>query len=210
MTQPYVVGISGASGAVYGVRLVQVLSELGYGVSLVISDAARLVIREELGIALGSLNQTHDLEKLFEPPVLERVTLYPNKDLTAPIASGSFPTQGMVIIPCSTGTLGHLASGATANLMHRAAECTLKEGRRLVIVPREAPLSVIHLENLLKLARAGVRVVPASPGFYSGAQTLRDLVDFVVGKVLDVMGVPHALYPRWTGKLSESSKTASS
>ena len=210
MTQPYVVGISGASGALYGVRLVQVLSELGHEVSLVISDAARLVIREELGIALGSLHHTNDLKDLFGPPVLKRVTLYPNKDLTAPIASGSFPTQGMVIIPCSTGTLGHLASGATANLMHRAAECTLKEGRRLVIVPREAPLSVIHLENLLKLARAGVRVVPASPGFYSGAQTIQDLVDFVVGKVLDVMGIPHALYPRWTGRLPESTQTSPS
>lgn len=189
--KPLVVGITGASGAIYGIRFVQVVTELGYDVALVISDAARLVIQEELG---------KSFEDLFETKHLERISLFSYKDLTAPIASGSYPTQGMVLIPCSTGTLGHLASGATVNLIHRAAECTVKEGRRLVIVPREAPLSAIHLENLLKLARLGVRIVPASPAFYSGAQTIQDLVDFVVGKVLDSLEIPHTLYPRWTGK----------
>jgi len=198
--KPYVVGITGASGAIYGIRFVQILAELGYEAAVVLSEAARLVIQEELGVSLRSLTDPQAFETLFEPKQLERISLYSNKDFTAPIASGSYPTQGMVIIPCSMGTLGHIASGAGTNLIHRAADCTLKEGRRLVIVPRETPLSAIHLENLLKLARLGVRVLPASPAFYSGAQNVQDLVDFVIGKVLDSLEIAHAVYPRWTGK----------
>lgn len=189
--RPYIVGVTGASGAIYAVRLVQVLTELEYEVALVISDPARLVIKEEL---------RKSFESFFDPKQLEHITTYASKDLAAPIASGSYPTQGMVIIPCSMGTLGHIASGATVNLIHRAAECVIKESRRLVIVPREMPLSAIHLENLLKLAQLGVRVLPASPGFYSGAQTVQDLVDFVVGRALDSLEIPHATYPRWTGR----------
>ncbi len=197
--KPYVVGITGASGAVYGIRFVQVLAELGYEVALVVSDAARLVIQEELGISLSSPTEKQAFQTFFEPKALERITLYSNRDFTAPIASGSYPTQGMVIIPCSTGTLGHIAGGAVTNLIHRAVECHLKEGRRLVIVPRETPLSAIQLENLLKLARLGVRVLPASPAFYSGAQSIQNLVDFIIGKTLDVLEIQHAVYPRWTG-----------
>ena len=206
IVKPYVVAITGASGAIYGVRFVQVLAELGYEAALVISKPARLVIEEELGISLRSITDKEALKVLFDSNVLERINLYSPEDLAAPVASGSYPTHGMIIIPCSTGTLGHIASGVTANLIHRAAECTLKEGRRLVIVPRETPLSPIHLENLLRLARLGVRVLPASPAFYSGAQTIQDLVDFIVGKVLDSLEIPHAVYPRWTGR-GEKSKT---
>ncbi len=198
--KPYVVGITGASGVIYGIRFVQALTELGQEVALVISKAARLVIQEELGISLRSLVDPEELRAFLEPKGLERVSLYSNDDFTAPIASGSYPTQGMVIIPCSTGTLGSVANGFSQHLIHRAAECTLKEGRRLVIVPRETPLSVIQLENLLKLARAGVRVLPASPAFYSGAEKIQDLVDFVVGKVLDALEIAHGVYPRWVGK----------
>ncbi len=198
--KPYIVGITGASGAIYGIRLVQILTELEYDVALVVSDPARLVIKEELNVSLGNLTQKESFESFFDAKQLERITFYSSKDLAAPIASGSYPTQGMVIIPCSMGTLGHVASGASVNLIHRAAECVLKESRRLVIVPREMPLSAIHLENLLKLARLGVRVLPASPGFYSGVQSVQDLVDFVVGRVLDSLEISHALYPRWTGK----------
>ncbi len=198
--KPYVVGITGASGAVYGIRFVQVLAELGHEVALVVSDAARLVIQEELGVSLTNLTDKNSFSAFFETQTLERITLYSNRDFTAPIASGSYPTQGMVIIPCSSGTLGHLASGAVTHLIHRAAECHLKEGRRLVVVPRETPLSVIQLENLLKLAQAGAKVLPASPAFYSGAEKIQDLVDFIVGKVLDLLEISHAVYPRWTGK----------
>ena len=198
--KPYVVGVTGASGVLYGIRFVQVLTELGYDTALVISKSARLVIQEELGITLPSLVDKEEFKVFFEPQLLERISLYSNDDFTAPIASGSYPTQGMVIIPASAGTLGCVANGISHHLIHRAAECTLKEGRRLVVVPRETPLSVIQLENLLKLARAGVRVLPASPAFYSGAETIQDLVDFVVGKVLDALEIPHAVYPRWTGR----------
>lgn len=197
--KPYIVGITGASGAIYGIRFVQVLAELGYEIALVVSEAARLVIQEELQVSLRSLSEKEAFQGFFGPSLLDRITLYSNKDLTAPIASGSYPTQGMVIVPCSAGTLGHIASGATTNLIHRAADCTMKEGRRLVIVPRETPLGAIHLENLLKLARLGVRILPASPAFYSGAQTIQDLVDFLIGKILDSLEIPHTVYPRWTG-----------
>lgn len=197
--KPYIVGITGASGAVYGIRLIQVLAESGYPVSVVISEPARLVIQEELGVSLRNSADKSSLESFFSPEVLEKITVYSAKDLSAPIASGSFPVSGMVIIPCSTGTLGHVANGTTVNLIHRAADCVMKEGKRLVIVPRETPLNAIHLENMLKLARLGVRMVPASPAFYSGAQTLQDLVDFMVGKVLDTLEISHTLYPRWTG-----------
>lgn len=200
--KPYVVGMTGASGALYGIRFVQVLAELGCEIALVVSDAARLVIQEELRVSLTSLTDKESFKPFFEPRLLDRISLYSNKDFTAPIASGSYPTQGMVIIPASTGTLGHIASGATSHLIHRAAECTLKEGRRLVVVPRETPLSAIQLENLLKLARLGVRVLPASPAFYSGAQSIQDLVDFIVGKTLDSLEIPHAVYPRWTGPVA--------
>ena len=198
--RPYIVGITGASGVLYGIRFVQILAELGQEIALVISKAARLVIQEELNVSLRSLVDKEELKVFFEPKLLERISLYSNEDFTAPIASGSYPTQGMVIIPCSTGTLGCVANGISSHLIHRAAECTLKEGRRLVVVPRESPLSVIQLENLLKLARVGVRVLPASPAFYSGAETIQDLVDFVVGKVLDSLEISHAVYPRWTGR----------
>jgi len=110
----------------------------------------------------------------------------------------------MIVIPCSMGTLGAIASGTTSNLIHRAADCVLKEGRRLVLVPRETPLSPIHLENMLKLSRLGVRMVPAMPGFYSGAKSIDDIVDFLVGKVLDQIDVQHALYPRWTGPVKKA------
>lgn len=203
--KPHIVGITGASGAIYGIRLVQILAELGQEIALVLSEAARLVIQEELNVSLRSLTEKEAFQPLFESNALNRITLYSNKDFTAPIASGSYPTQGMVIIPCSTGTLGSIAHGISQHLIHRAAECTLKEGRRLVIVPRETPLSVIQLENLLKLARAGVRVLPANPAFYSGAQTLQDLIDFVVGKVLDALEISHAVYPRWIGVKSRHS-----
>ena len=187
--KPYIVAITGASGVIYGVRLVQVLAEQSIPVELVISDTATIVAREEMGIDLaGAVPQ-------------KSVHLHDFKDFTAPIASGSYPVEGMVVIPCSMGTLGAIASGLSQNLIHRAADCTIKEGRRLVLVPRETPLSAIHLENMLKLARLDVRMVPPMPAFYGDQQKVEDLVDFVVGKVLDQFGIVHALYPRWVGKI---------
>ena len=201
--KPYVVAITGPSGVIYGVRLVKALGEIGHPIELVISELARLVIREELGIALKSLTRKEALEELFAPPVLAKLKLHSPKDFSASIASGSYPIEGMIIVPCSMGTLGAIASGLSQNLIHRAADCVIKEGRRLVIVPRETPLSAIHLENMLKLSRLGVRIVPAMPGFYSGVQNLDEMIDFMTGKILDQLDIVHTLYPRWTGKLQE-------
>ncbi len=194
--KPFVVGITGASGVVYAVRLVQVLAELNYPIELIISESGRLVIREELGKSLRSFNHSEDLTEIFGT---SKFKVHSAKDFSAPVASGSYPTAGMIIIPCSMGTLGAIASGVSQHLIHRAADCMLKEGRRLVIVPRETPLNAIHLENMLKLSKLGVRVVPAMPAFYSGAQNLNEVIDFMVGKVLDQFEIPHGLYPRWTG-----------
>lgn len=199
--KPWIIALTGASGTVYGIRLVQVLTTMGYEMALVISDSARLVIREEQGIALRSLTRVEDLETVFGSENLRHVKAYSYKDFSAPIASGSYPVEGMVIMPCSMGTLGSIASGISQNLIHRAADCVLKEGKKLILVPRETPLHAIHLENMLKLARMGAHIVPAMPAFYSGATQIEEMIDFMVGKVLDRMGIVHTLYPRWTGIL---------
>jgi flavin prenyltransferase len=202
--KPIVVALTGASGAVYGIRLVQVLLESGRKVDLVVSDPARLVMAEELGTPVPNpLNLEHWLPH-FGPDLAGRLHVHPVRDFAAPIASGSYPVEAMAVVPCSMGTLGAVASGLSQNLIHRAADCVMKEGRRLILVPRETPLHAIHLENMLKLARMGVRIVPAMPGFYSGAKTVEDMVDFVVGKVLDQLEIPHALYPRWIGRTQEA------
>lgn len=195
--KPLVIAITGASGSIYGLRLVQAVTELGQPVTLTLSRAAGLVIREELGIEIDT--DKIELEKLFDPKILSLMTYYPEHQMTAPIASGSYPTRGMVVCPASTGCFAKIANGISESLIERAAECVIKEGRRLVVVPRETPMSAIHLENLLKLARLGVRVVPAIPAFYSGAQKVDELIDFVIGKILDQLDIPHMLYRRWVG-----------
>ncbi len=185
--KPYVVAVTGASGAVYAERLLEVLGERNIPVELVISDTAKKVIAEESNGNFAFLENS------------KSIRVYNFYDFTASIASGSYPTAGMVIIPCSMGTLGAIAAGLSQNLIHRAADCTIKEGRKLILVPRETPLSAIHLENMLKLSRLGVRIVPPMPAFYSARNTVRDLIDFVVGKVLDQMDLTHMLFPRWVG-----------
>ena len=193
--------MTGASGSIYGLRFVKAVTELGQPIALSISHAAGLVLREELGIEVDVKNSSC-LSKLFQSETLELISYYPEHEMTAPIASGSYPTKGMVVIPSSTTCFAKIANGISESLIERAAECTIKEDRKLVIVPRETPLSAIHLENLLKLARLGVSVVPAIPAFYSGAQKIEELVDFVIGKVLDQFEIQHTLYRRWTGSES--------
>jgi len=176
-------------------RLLEMLGEQRIPVEFVISDTAKIVMKEELGSEARFPEASH----LFR--------IHDFHDFTASIASGSYPTEGMVIVPCSMGTLGAIASGLSQNLIHRAADCTIKEGRKLILVPRETPLSAIHLENMLKLSRLGVKIVPPMPAFYSEQKSIQDLVDFVVGKVLDQMGVSHMLYPRWVGKIDYRPQT---
>ncbi len=183
-----IVAITGASGACYGIRLLEVLIAQGLEPYVVVSPAGRQVMAIELGS--GDLKDHLGSSGYRQEDV---------RDLTSPLASGSFPTSGMMIIPCSTGTLGSVAHGISSNLIHRAAEVCLKERRPLILVPRETPLSTITLQNLLTLAQAGAHVVPASPGFYHGPTSIQDLVDFVAARVLDLMKIPHELSRRWTG-----------
>jgi len=187
---PVVFGITGASGAPYAVRLLSALNAAAVPVRLLVSGYGWRLLEEETGIA-GE-------EALREATGdWSRLTLYDTLDRGATPASGSSPSRGMVICPCSMGTLGSIAAGTSRNLIERAADVTLKERRPLILVPRETPLSLIHLQNMTRLARAGATVMPAAPGFYHRPQEIGDLVDFVVARILDHLGVEHALARRW-------------
>ncbi len=190
----WVVGVTGGSGVRYAVRLLQVLPALVDEVHVVFSDAAIRVLNDEEGIASSAASLS--IEKLCGISATN-VTFYNCRDIGARIASGSMITSGMVVMPCSMATLGALAHGIPSHLVHRAADVTMKEGRPLIIVPRETPLSAIHLENMLKLARCGVKVVPAMPAFYNRPASVEQMVDQFVMKVLDSMGVRHSLGKRW-------------
>lgn len=190
----WVVGVTGASGVRYATRLLEVLPGLVKEVHVVFSDAALRVLNDEEGKAINPSSLS--LEKLTGSAA-NNVTFYNPRDIGARIASGSMLTSGMVVIPCSMATLGAIAHGIPSHLVHRAADVHMKEGRKLVLVPRETPLSPIHLENLLKLSRYGVKIVPAMPGFYHRPETVQDMVDQFVMKVLDSMGVPNSLGSRW-------------
>jgi 4-hydroxy-3-polyprenylbenzoate decarboxylase len=188
--KPIVVGITGASGAAYARRLAQCLAGYDRPLHLIISPAARQILADELGLREVSP------ETLLGGPA-DNVIFQAHDDVGAPIASGSFLTAGMVICPCSGRTLAAIASGLGDNLITRAALVTLKEARRLILVPRETPLSAIEIENMLKLSRAGAIICPACPGFYTKPGTIDDLVDFVVARVLDLLELPHTLGSRW-------------
>lgn len=181
-----VVGVTGASGVIYAYRLLEELRKRGDEVILVVSDAAKKVVEFELEFGV---------EKLYElaTRVLE------NDDLTAPIASGSYPVDAVVVVPCSMATLAAIATGQADTLIRRAADCALAEGRLLILVPRETPLNLVHIENMMRAKMAGAVILPAMPAFYHSPKTVSDLVDFVVGKILDALRVPHKLYRRWEG-----------
>ncbi|MBT1074084.1 flavin prenyltransferase UbiX [Geobacter grbiciae] len=198
MSGTVLVGITGASGSVYGLRLCEELLRAGKRVVVTASGAGIGVVREEtnLDLSAGEEDAAARLRELFGASP-EQLSFYGADNLFAPPASGSAAPDAMVVAPCSMGTLARIATGLSSTLLERCADVMVKEGRPLVIVPRETPLSAIHLENMLKLARLGVRVVPAMPAFYHRPKTLDDLVDFVVGKVLDTLGVHHELFARW-------------
>jgi 4-hydroxy-3-polyprenylbenzoate decarboxylase len=194
---PIVVAITGASGAPYGVRLLDVLLAAGREIHLAISPSGQAVIEEELGrrIDLDRFDVAALLDKA--PPTAGRLHYHHYKNLMAPIASGSFLTAAMVICPCSGSTLAAVAHSMGENLIHRAAEVHLKERRKLVVVPRETPLSLPQLKNMQAIHEAGAVVLPAAPGFYARAETVADLVDFVVARICDQLGVANTLLPRW-------------
>jgi flavin prenyltransferase len=194
----FALAITGASGTVYGLRVARELVRSGIRVSVLISSAGFAVLKQECGLDWGGAGVDVAVE-LCRHLGCDSAALsyYPEDDFFAPIASGSSAPDAMIVVPCSMGTLSRISSGNSGNLLERSADVMLKEGRPLVLVPRETPLNAIHLEHMLKLARLGVKIVPAMPGFYQRPETLDDLVDFVVGKVLDSVGVEHALFRRW-------------
>jgi 4-hydroxy-3-polyprenylbenzoate decarboxylase len=197
MKYPIVLAITGASGAIYGQRLLEVLLTAQADVCLTISGSAQQVIKQELGLEI-------DLKDFSLGQILPgyasdggRLRYYHFQDFMAPIASGSFRTESMVICPCSGSTLSGIAAASGQNLIQRAGEVHLKEKRPLILVTRETPLSLIQLENMQRACLAGATILPASPGFYHNSQTIADLVDFVVGRILDQLGIEHQLVRRW-------------
>jgi 4-hydroxy-3-polyprenylbenzoate decarboxylase len=191
--RPIVVAVTGASGAPYAVRLLDQLVARAQSVSLIVSDHGIRLLDTEMGIASVDALRGRIGGRAWDA----HVRVYDDRDRGAAPASGSSLSSGMVICPCSMGTMSAIAVGASRSLVERAADVALKERRRLILVPRETPYSAIHLENMLTLTRAGAVVLPASPGFYHRPASIDDLVDFVVARVLDHLGVEHALVPRW-------------
>jgi len=191
--RPIVVAITGASGAPYAVRLLEALVAAQRAVQLIVSSHGLRLLRTEVDIDSVEALRTHVGGAAWD----RSVTCFDDNDRGAAPASGSALNDGMVICPCSMGTLSAIAVGASRSLVERAADVALKERRRLILVPREAPLSAIHLENMLRVTRAGAVVMPASPGFYHRPRGVNDLVDFVVARVLDHLGVAHDLVARW-------------
>ncbi|MFQ5587874.1 MAG: UbiX family flavin prenyltransferase [Nitrospiria bacterium] len=192
----YVVGISGASGAIYGVTLLEYLLRERYQVYLILSPSARLIIREELGREWGQCF-SETLVALKREYSNDQLIYCDEADMCAPVASGSVPTEGMVVAPCSMKTLAGIAHGFSSNLIGRAADVTLKEKRPLVLIPRETPLHHVHLKNMLAVSEMGAALLPAMPGFYHHPKTIDDLVRFVVARALDLIGVKNTLSTRW-------------
>lgn len=195
---PVTVAITGASGAQYGLRLIEALVAAGHEVWVMISKAAHLVIETETDAALPA-RPARLAQTLIERSgaAAGQIRCFGREDWMAPVASGSGAPSAMVICPCSTGTLSAVATGASNNLIERAADVALKERRKLILVPRETPLSAIHLEHMLSLTRMGAVVLPAAPGFYHRPGSVDDLVDFIVARILNQLGIEHRMMPRW-------------
>jgi flavin prenyltransferase len=196
----FALGITGGSGAPYALRLLHALTAAGHDVHVVISPAGEKVTQLETGVVLGKTLREKQEALTRAAEVADgggSIRVFDPGNLAAPISSGSFPCAGMAIVPCSTGTMGRVANGISSSLIERAADVMLKERRRLVLVPRETPLSEIHLTNMLTLRRAGADIVAAMPAFYHRPKSIADMVDMIVGRVLDRLGVENTLYYRW-------------
>lgn len=195
------VGITGASGTIYAFRTLQLLAASGQveTINLIMSDVAPTVAQIELGADLRNPDRKSINRWLGLPEESKIVRYWQNYNLAAKPSSGSNKQAGMIVVPCSMGTLGAIASGAGTNLIHRAADVTLKEGRKLVIVPRETPFNEIHIENMLRLSRAGARILPASPGFYHKPKSIEELVDHFCYRILDQFEIEHSSKTQWTG-----------
>ena len=199
MTRTICLALTGASGMPYGLRLLECVLAAGCRVQLLYSPAAQIVARQEMDFDLPSRPADAKAALLARLPAVdpEMLAVFGREEWFAPVASGSNPPDAMVVCPCSMGTLAGIAQGLSDNLIERAADVVLKESRKLILVPRETPFSIIHLENMLRLTRAGAIILPPSPGFYGHPQKVGDLDDFVVARILDQLAVSHALPPRW-------------
>ncbi|MCX4664497.1 UbiX family flavin prenyltransferase [Streptomyces uncialis] len=217
--RPWIVGVSGASGTPYAASLLRALLAAGESVDLVVSRASRLTLLDETGIAFRDAHWRTDLTQwlvrgadgkpdTYPPPALDDVRYWAAGDLAAGPSSGSYPAQGMIIVPASTACVAGVALGLSKDLLQRTASVTLKEGRPLIVAVRETPLNGQTLRHLVTLDDAGAVVLPASPAFYAGATHIQDLVDFVAGRALDAAGVPHGLYRRWEGQLGGGTRTS--
>ncbi len=196
--QTITVALTGASGMPYALRLIESLLAAQCRVYVLTSQVAAIVAKQELDFTLPARTQELQtfLSERFQAPT-DQLQVFGREEWFAPIASGSNPPDAMVVCPCTMSTLAGIAVGLADNLIGRAADVVIKEGRKLILVPRETPFSAIHLENMLKLARLGVVILPANPGFYQHPQSVQDLVDFVVARILDQLAVPHQLLSRW-------------
>lgn len=193
----YILAISGASGSIIGIRVLENLIKVSE-VHLIISSTSFSIIKEETGLNWFSKNEKETEKRIRKHLDTDKLYYYNESNLAAPISSGSFITSGMLIVPCSMKTLSGIANGYANNLTERAADVTIKEGRPLLLSPREMPLSAIHLENMLKLARLGVKIAPPIPAFYNRPENIDDIIDFIVGKILDSFKIEHELFRRWS------------
>ncbi len=202
---PFIIGITGASGSIYGLKLIEQMIIRNQNIILTITNAGKTVLEEELDINLfksekcAIKNYLIKTSQITEKIIDNKLEYIPVDKIDGKIASGSFRTKGMAIIPCSMSTLSGVSKGSSSNLMERAADVVLKEGLPLLLSPREMPLNSIHLENMLKLSKMGVIIAPPMPGFYHHPQTIDDLVNFVVGKIMDRLNLENNLYERWEG-----------
>lgn len=194
----FVIGITGASGSIYGIRLIHELSLKNHRINVIITSAGRIVMQEELG-GLGN----REIKKIFIKK--DNVKIWDEIDFSVPFISGSNAPDAVIVIPCSMGSLSSIANGISGNVLERAADVVLKERKQLILVIRETPLSLIHIENMLKAAKAGALILPAMPAFYNHPKTVDDMVNFVVGKVLNILSIEHKLFKSW-GKNNVNTK----
>lgn len=193
-----IIGVTGASGAIYALHTLRALLANGVEIHLIVSDYGAYVIESETDFPLKSGNIVESFRTKYGDEVLNGTIIkYSNKDLAATISSGSFKTEGMVIVPCSMKTLAGVAQGVAGNLIERAADVTLKEGRKLVLVPRETPLNKVHLKNMLSAADAGAHILPAMPAFYQKPKTIEELADFIAGRILALFDIEAELFEPW-------------
>jgi 4-hydroxy-3-polyprenylbenzoate decarboxylase len=198
-SEKVVLAVTGASGSIYAWRTARALLQAGLRLEMILSPAAKMVLRDELSLPAGTSFEEYVQESVESEMPEEAIKVFSHTNIGGPTASGSHQTRGMVIVPCSMKTLAGVANGYSSNLIERSADVTLKENRPLILVTRETPMNLVQLRNQVSAAEAGARVLPASPAFYQKPETFEDLADFIAGRVLNLLGIEHQLFPAWEG-----------